>query len=349
MTRLDRALDLVVIDSVSGRESVIADYVVKRLSANPRLDIERIGDNVVARTTGSHPTRMIVAGHLDTVPGDPSRARIEDDVLTGLGACDMKGSLSVMVDLASDDMPHRVELTWVFYAREEVARAESGLRELIELRPDLVVGDVAVLAEPTGGVVEVGCQGTLRAAVTMVGVRAHTARPFMGTNAIHRLGAVIARVANYVPRVVAIDGVQFTEQMQVVMVDGGVAGNVVPDVARCVINYRFAPDRSHLDAEAALREFLGPLLDTGDLIEVQDWAPAALPGLDEPRLQELETLSNSVARAKVGWTDVATFQELGIPAANFGAGDPLLAHHPDERVSATELEHFARVLGAWID
>ena len=307
MTRLDRALDLVLIDSVSGREAAIADYVVHRLSSNPRLDIERIGDNVVARTTGSHSTRLIVAGHLDTVPGDPHRARIEGDVLTGLGACDMKGSLSVMVDLASDDRPHRVELTWVFYAREEITRVESGLRELIELRPDLVVGDVAVLAEPTGGVVEVGCQGTLRAAVTMAGVRAHTARPFMGTNAIHRLGAIIARVADYVPRVVAIDGVEFTEQMQVVMVDGGVAGNVVPDVARCVINYRFAPDRSHLDAESALRAFLGPLIDVGDSIEVQDWAPAALPSLDELRLRALETLSNSAARAKVGWTDVATF------------------------------------------
>lgn len=349
MTRLDRALDLVLIDSVSGRESALADYVVQRLSSNPRLDIERIGDNVVARTTGSHPTRLIVAGHLDTVPGDPSRARIDGETLTGIGACDMKGSLSVMVDLASDDRPHRVELTWVFYAREEIARSESGLRELIELRPDLVVGDVAVLAEPTGGVVEVGCQGSLRAAITMAGVRAHTARPFMGTNAIHRLGAVITRVADYVPRVVAIDGVEFTEQMQVVMVDGGVAGNVVPDVARCVINYRFAPDRSHVDAESALRAFLSPVIDAGDSIEVQDWASAARPGLDEPRLRDLEKLSNSAARAKVGWTDVATFQELGMPAANFGAGDPLLAHHPEERVTASELEHFARVLGDWIN
>ncbi len=349
MTRLERALDLVAIDSVSGRESAIADYVVARLSKNPRLEVERVGDNVVARTTGAHATRLIVAGHLDTVPGDPSGARIEGDVVTGLGACDMKGSLSVMVDLASVDEPHRTELTWVFYAREEIARSESGLRELIELRPDLLLGDVAVLGEPTGGVVEVGCQGTLRVTVTMAGVRAHTARPFMGTNAIHRLGAVITCIANYVPRVVAIDGVEFVEQMQVVMVDGGVAGNVVPDVAKAVINYRFAPDRSHVDAEAALRAFLAPLLETRDSITVQDWAPAASPGFDEPWLKRLEALSGNAARAKVGWTDVATFQELGIPAANFGAGDPLLAHHPDERVSASELEKFAQVLGAWID
>ena len=148
MTRLTQALDLVRIDSVSGRESAIADFVVERLSTNPRLDVERVGDNVVARTTGSHPTRLIVAGHLDTVPGDPGLAHIDGDVLSGLGACDMKGSLSVMVELASVDAPHRAELTWVFYAREEIARSESGLRELIELLPDLVIGDVAVLAEP---------------------------------------------------------------------------------------------------------------------------------------------------------------------------------------------------------
>lgn len=333
---------------MSGRESAIADYVVARLSTNPRLDVERVGDNVVARTTGSHATRLILAGHLDTVPGEPGLAHIEGDVLTGLGACDMKGSLSVMVDLASVDAPHRTELTWVFYAREEVARSESGLRELIELRPDLLIGDAAVLGEPTGGIVEVGCQGTLRAAVTMVGVRAHTARPFMGINAVHRLGAVINRVAEYVPRVAAIGGVEFTEQMQVVMVDGGVAGNVVPDVARCVINYRFAPDRSHADAEAALRSFLAPVIGAEDTVEVQDWAPAAAPGLEVAWLEGLASLSGSAARAKVGWTDVATFNELGVPAVNFGAGDPLLAHHPDERVTESELNEFARTLAAWI-
>lgn len=348
MTRLDRALELVRVNSVSGGESALADYVAARLSGNPRLAVERVGDNVVARTTGSHSTRLIVAGHLDTVPGDPAQARIEADALIGLGACDMKGSLSVMLDLACVDAPHRVELTWVFYAREEIARTESGLRELFELRPDLVQGDVAVLGEPTGGAVEVGCQGTMRASVTMAGIRAHTARPFMGVNAIHRLGAVLARVASYVPRVVAIGGVVFTEQMQVVMVDGGVAGNVVPDVARGVINYRFAPDRSASEAEAALRDFLAPVVEPTDAIEIQDWAPAAAPDLDAPWLASLASLSGADARAKVGWTDVATFQEFDVPAVNFGAGDPLLAHHPDERVTEGELEQFERVLAAWI-
>ncbi len=348
MTRLDRVMELVRIDSVSGGEAALADYVAARLSTNPRLEVERVGDNVVGRTAGTHATRLIIAGHLDTVPGDPQRARIEADSLIGLGACDMKGSLSVMLDLACADVAHPVELTWVFYAREEIARSESGLRELIELRPDLVQGDVAVLGEPTGGVVEVGCQGTMRVLVTMAGVRAHTARPFMGVNAVHRLGAVIARVADYVPRVVAIGGVEFTEQMQVVMVDGGVAGNVVPDVAHCVINYRFAPDRSSSEAESALRSFLAPVIGDTDSVEVQDWAPAGSPDLDLALLATLETLSGSAARAKVGWTDVATFQEFGVPAVNFGAGDPLLAHHPDERVTEGELEQFAQVLSAWI-
>ena len=348
MTRLELARDLVLIDSVSGNEAALASYVAARLSQNPRLDIERVGDNVVARTTGAHSTRLIIAGHLDTVPGDPSAARIDGETLIGLGACDMKGSLSVMLDLASVDAVHGAELTWVFYAREEIARAKSGLRELLELRPDLVRGDAAVLGEPTDGVVEVGCQGSLRVAVTMRGVRAHTARPYMGRNAVHRLGAVISRVADYAPRVVELEGVAFTEQMQVVEVDGGVAGNVVPDVARCVINHRFAPDRTSEEAESALRHYLEAVIEVSDSIEVLDWSPAASPALGAQPLRLLEGLSGRVARAKVGWTDVATFQEMGIPAVNFGAGDPLLAHHPDERVSAEELERFAQVLGAWI-
>jgi succinyl-diaminopimelate desuccinylase len=348
MSRLDEAMALVRIDSVSGNESAIAGVVERALRENPHLDVERIGDNVIARTTGLHSTRLLVAGHLDTVPGDVTAASIDGDRLTGLGACDMKGSLSVMLELAREKRPRPVEVTWVFYAREEIARAQSGLLEVGELRPDLLQADAAVLAEPTGGFVEAGCQGTLRVIVELRGRRAHTARPFVGVNALHRLGDLLSRVATYEPRVVEIEGVVFSEQLQAVAVEGGIASNVVPDLARCTLNHRVAPDRTRDDALAWLKQFLRDSLDDGDTIEVADWAPSSPPALSNERLAALAALSHSPARAKVGWTDVATFAELGIAATNFGAGDPLLAHRSDEYVTTHDLDQFASVLDAWL-
>ncbi len=260
----------------------------------------------------------------------------------------MKGSLAVMLEVARNEKPRPVEVTWVFYAREEIARAQSGLLEIGELRPDLLQADAAVLAEPTGGVVEAGCQGTLRVAIQLRGRRAHTARPFMGVNALHRLGELLSRVGSYVPRVVEIDGVSYTEQLQAVAVEGGVAPNVVPDLAGCTLNHRVAPDRTRGEAMAWLVEFLADFLDDDDNIEVLDWAPSSPPALSNVRLDALVSLSKSPARAKMGWTDVATFRELGIAATNFGAGDPLMAHRTDEFVTSEELDQFAVVLDAWL-
>ena len=348
MSRLDDALALVAIGSVSRSESAIAHYVEEALRNVSTLDVERVGDNVVARTTGHHSTRVIVAGHLDTVPGDSSAAYVADGVLFGVGACDMKGSLAVMLDLAQSSKSRSVELTWVFYAREEIARSESGLSEVFELRPDLLAGDLAVVAEPTGGVVEAGCQGSMRVEITLRGRRAHTARPFTGVNAIHRLGTLIERVAQYQPRTCVLDGVAYVEQLQVVSVSGGVAANVVPDEARVVLNHRVAPDRDAATAEEALRDLLDGLLVEGDDFRVIDFAPPAPPSLHDERLQRLVALTGESARGKVGWTDVGTFMERGVPATNFGAGDPLLAHRSDEFVTSAELDEFARVLEAWL-
>jgi succinyl-diaminopimelate desuccinylase len=349
VNRLEEALKLVATDSVSHNEAALATLVESILRTNANLDVERVGDNVVARTTGMHGARLLVAGHLDTVPGDASQAVIDGDALRGVGACDMKGSLSVMLELATDPKTRSTEATWVFYAREEISRSQSGLLEIAELRPDLLEAEVAILAEPTGGVVEAGCQGTLRVSIELSGQRAHTARPFAGRNALHRLGNVLYKVASYEPRSVSIDGVTFVEQLQAVSVGGGVAPNVVPDLANCTLNHRVAPDRTLEDAVAWLRGFLGESLEDADTFEVIDWAPPALPMLENDRLRSLVTLTNSPARAKMGWTDVATFAELGVPAANFGAGDPLLAHHSDEFVTESELDEFARVLGDWLN
>jgi succinyl-diaminopimelate desuccinylase len=348
VSRLDDALALVAIDSVSRGEAAIAHHVAIVLAHNPDLDVERIGDNVVARTIGHHATRLLVAGHLDTVPGDASAASIVGDELRGVGACDMKGSLAVMLELASKPTPRSVEVTWVFYAREEISRSDSGLSEIVELRPELLDADAAILAEPTDGHVEAGCQGTLRVSVEMIGARAHTARPFVGRNAIHRLGDVVTKVASYEPRTAVIDGIEFVEQLQVVDIVGGVAPNVVPDRASCTLNHRVAPDRTKDEAVAWLVEFLGEVTGEGDTVSVVDWAPSAVPSMTNERLTALVALTGVPAKGKVGWTDVATFAELKIPATNFGAGDPLLAHRSDEFVTLAQLDQFATVLSAWL-
>jgi len=343
--------DLVAIPSVSGEEGLLAARVEQALRACDWLEVTRLGDNVVARTSLGRDQRLVLAGHLDTVPPNQNAApRFEGDTVWGLGASDMKGGLAVMLDLATNVTEPSVDLTWCFYACEEVDRSRSGLLELWQQRPDLLAGDAAVLGEPTGALVEAGCQGTMRVRITLRGVRAHTARPFTGRNAIHRLGPLLERVAGWEGRVVTIDGCTYAEQLQVVAVAGGVAANVVPDEAQVTLNHRYAPDRGGDEAETFLRELLDPFVEpgTGDSFEVLDAGDGAPPSLDQPLLRALVEQSGSPPRAKVGWTDVASFWAHGVPAANFGPGDPLLAHHPDERVSAPALERARATLLAVI-
>ncbi len=335
----------VAIPSVSGDERAIADEVEGTLRRVDGLEVTRIGDNVVARTTGSRSRRVIVAGHLDTVPGDQGVA-VADGRVTGLGACDMKGSVAVMVAIAASGQAHGSELTWIFYAREEIPRVHSGLLELVDAAPELLDADVAILCEPTSVHVEAGCQGVARLRVELRGERAHTARPWRGRNAIHRLAGPIAAVAGYTPRVVELDGVTYTEQLQAVEVTGGVSGNVVPDAATLTVSQRVAPDRSAADAVAELRGTFAPFLEDGDAIEVLDEVDPAPPHLDDPVLARLVELSGSAPRAKLGFTDVATFASRGVPAANFGAGNPELAHHRGEFVHADELRRCYDVLSA---
>jgi succinyl-diaminopimelate desuccinylase len=253
-----------------------------------------------------------------------------------------------MLDLATTAQAPGVDVTWCFYAREEISRNQSGLLELWQQRPDLLAGDAAILGEPTSAVVEAGCQGTMRVRIALRGVRAHTARPFTGRNAIHRLGALLLRVADWPPREVVLDGCTYAEQLQAVGIEGGVASNVVPDEAVVTLNHRYAPDRGRAEAEAFLHELLDPVLelDAGDTWEMLDAGDGAPPSLDHPLLKALVEQSGAPPKAKVGWTDVASFWEHGVPAANFGPGDPLVAHHPDERVSRQQLERARDVLAA---
>lgn len=334
--------ELVDIPSVSHDERALADHVEMALRAVPWLEVTRVANNVVARTQlGRAGGRLILAGHLDTVPANGNeKARIEGDVCWGLGSADMKAGCAVFLELARTVAEPALDVTYVFYECEEVASRYSGLRTLAAARPELLEGDAAVLGEPTGAAIEAGCQGTLRLELTLGGVRAHTARPWKGRNAIHRLAPVLERCASYTGRRPVLDGCEFAEALQAVHVDGGVAGNVVPDEARAVLNHRFAPDRSVDEAVAQVREVLGDAVDEagGDRVELVDSAAGALPGLTHPLLARLVAAAGASPRAKLGWTDVAFFSARGIPATNFGPGDPGVAHAADERVDRAELE-----------
>ena len=346
---LGLAAELVGIPSVSRDESALAGRVEAELRRSGALLVERIGDSVVARSDYGRPARVLLAGHLDTVPPSGALgAHLEGDTLRGLGAVDMKSGLAVFLRLAAGIASADVDATFVFYACEEIEREANALAAIAASRPELLAADAAVLGEPTGGVVEAGCQGTMRAELSVTGRRAHTARPFTGVNAVHRLGAVLAVLESYRSRRVVLDGCEYVEQLQAVAVSGGVANNVVPDAASVTLNYRFAPDRDPQAAEAELRALFAAAVDTstGDGLVVVDMAAGAPPGLGHPLLARLTEASGAPPRAKVGWTDVATIAALGIPATNFGPGDPLLAHTPDEVVTAAELVHAHDVLAS---
>ena len=336
---------LVDIPSVSHEEAALTDHLEARLRRLPHLTVEKVGPNLVARTSLGRSTRVVLAGHTDTVPPNGNeRARIEGDVLWGVGSADMKGGLAVMLALAETVPDPAVDVTWVLYAGEEVAAEHNGLAHLARDRPDLLAGDVAILGEPTDGEIEAGCQGTLRVVVTVQGARAHTARPWKGRNAIHRLGEVLRLVAGFEERRPVIDGCEYREALQAVAVTGGVAGNVVPDEATVTVNRRFAPDRTVEEAEAEVRALLAPALEDGDDVTLVDAAPAAAPGLDHPMLRRLIDDHALPVRAKLGWTDVARFAALGIPACNLGPGDASLAHTAEERVERGSLERTYGVL-----
>lgn len=331
--------DLVDLPSPSFHEGPVVEMLEAELRAVPWLVVERVGDNLVARTHLDRDTRLVLAGHTDTVPAnDNDTARIDGDVLWGLGSCDMKGGLAVMLELARTVAEPIVDVTYVFYAREEVEAAHSGLLELLTERPDLLAGDVALLGEPTRSAIEAGCQGTMRYQVTFTGRRAHTARAWMGVNAVQRMAGLLTALERYEPRRPVIAGCEFHEGLQAVAVEGGIAGNVVPDVATLTINHRFAPDRSIDEANEHVRQFIEEHIGDEDSAERVDVAGGAWPATDHPLVQRLAERNALEVRAKLGWTDVARFAEAGIPAANFGPGDPTLAHAPDERVEREDVE-----------
>ncbi|MFD0683181.1 succinyl-diaminopimelate desuccinylase [Actinomadura fibrosa] len=327
----DLTAAIVDVESVSGGEKALADAVEAALSVLPHLDVVREGNNVIARTGLGRGERVVLAGHLDTVPLNGNLpSRVEGDRLYGCGTSDMKSGVAVALRLAATVTEPNRDITYVFYECEEIEAERNGLRLLAETRPELLQGDFAVLMEPTGGQIEGGCQGTIRVEVTARGERAHSARAWMGSNAIHTAGRILDVLRAYEPTQPVVDGLTYREGLNAVFIRGGIAGNVIPDECTVTVNYRFAPDKTLDEAEAYLREVFA-----GFEVEVTDGSSAARPGLTHPAAAAFVASvasDGAEVRAKLGWTDVARFSELGVPAVNYGPGEPTLAHTKDEYV-----------------
>jgi succinyl-diaminopimelate desuccinylase len=362
--RLDLSADVltltrVLVDtpSVSGTEEPLADAVEAALRALGGLEVERVGNTVLARTNLDRPGRVVLAGHLDTVPiadNLPSEIREVDGVqrLYGCGTSDMKSGDAVMLRLAGRfgvpgaEPAH--DLTFVFYDNEEVEAVKNGLGRVAREKRGWLYGDLAILLEGTDGEIEGGCQGTLRARLETKGRRAHSARSWLGVNAVHALGGALTALAAYRPREVDIDGLTFREGLNAVGISGGVAGNVIPDEAALTVNFRYAPDRDEDAAEAHVREVFAEVIAAGATLTVTDNAGGALPGLGEPAAAAFVAAVGRPARAKLGWTDVARFAAFGIPALNFGPGDPTLAHTREEHVRVDRLRPAEDALIAYL-
>jgi len=331
---IDLTAALVDVRSVSGEEAEIADLVERSLQLHaPHLEITRSGNAVLARTNLGRERRVVLAGHLDTVPINQNfPSRREGEILHGCGTVDMKGGDAVMLAIAALSQNASHDLTFIFYDCEEIEAERNGLTRIQKDLVEWLQGDLAIVCEPSNGTVEAGCQGTMRIDLRTTGKRAHTARAWMGKNAIHGMGEALRRLEQYEARIVDIDGCTYREGLQAVKITGGVAGNVVPDECVLSVNHRFAPDRSPEQAEEHLRT----VFDGYD-VTVTDFAAGALPGLNAPAAQELIRAAGGTPVAKLGWTDVARFAALGMPAVNFGPGDPTLAHTQEENVPVQQI------------
>ena len=335
---------VVDVPSESHQEAVLADLVEQALSKYAHLTVERDGNTVVARTNLGRDERVLIGGHLDTVPAAGNLpSRLDGERLYGLGACDMKGGVAVALLLAAELTNPVRDVTYVFYECEEIESEYNGLKRLAETRPDWLAADLALLMEPSNADVEAGCQGTLRAEIRTSGRRAHSARHWKGENAIHGAGELLNRLNAYQPRRVLIDGLEYREGLSAVGITGGVAGNVIPDECILTVNYRFAPGVSESEASDHIREVFA-----GYDVTIVDAIAGALPGLDRPAARDFVEAVGATPKPKFGWTDVARFTVLGIPAMNFGPGNAELAHTRDEYVEVGQLRQSVAKLRAWL-
>ncbi len=343
---VELTMDICNIESVSGGEGKLADAIEQSLQL-PHLSVIRDGNAIVATTKNSG-DKVIIAGHIDTVPvANNLPAQLHhferEQVIVGRGSVDMKGGVAVMLKLAAEITDPSFCVSWIFYDNEEVESSKNGLGRLIKNHPALADAKFAILCEPTSALVEGGCNGTLRVKISTRGVKAHSARPWMGENAIHKASEILGRLATYHCQTIEVDGLDYRESLNAVSIRAGIAGNVIPDLCEVEVNYRFAPSRSEQEAKAVIAE-LFPEFD----LEFVDLAVGARPGLNTEWAKAFLVSTGQDPRPKYGWTDVARFSQLGIPAINYGPGDPSLAHADNENLPVGHLFDVEKGLRSWL-
>ncbi len=330
---------LVDIPSVTGGEAQLRDAIAHRLSRFPAVSV---ADSLVVGEPQSGATLLV--GHLDTVPLQGHvGSTIEGGRVFGLGATDMKAGIAVMVHLLEDLGPARVAA--VFYAGEEGPLTGNQLATVLEAAPWLREAESAIVLEPTDRNLEAGCQGVINADVVFEGEAAHSARPWLGDNAVTKAGEFLTAMRKLEPELHVVEGLEFKEVISVTMAHGGIARNVIPSEFVMNVNYRFAPDRPRDEAISHLESVCAE----ADRFAVTDVAPAGAVHSKHPLFLDLAAASGATFQGKQGWTDVAQLSEAGIPAVNFGPGEPALAHKPGESVRVDDLawayESISKVAG----
>ena len=341
-----RTLELIDVPSESRDEGALGGYVLGALEAGG-VAVRDAGDTCVLAGVlerGQRPL-VLLAGHLDTVPAQGNHpGRVDDDAVHGLGAADMKGSLAVIIELAlAGAGGGPVDLGYVFFGREELPVDESALTPLLEREAGLRGADLVLMMEPTAGAVQAGCLGNVNATWTFRGRSGHSARPWLADNAVHQAGAGIAALAAREPVAHEFEKLVFTEVVSVTRVAGGIAQNVVPDIATAHVNHRYPPGMAAADAEARLRGWCEP---AGELV-VDSHAPSAPVAAGHPLVRTLVEAGDLAVEAKQAWTPIAEFAAHGLPAVNLGPGDPALAHTRDEHVEIAALAGVYELLAGW--
>ncbi len=341
-----RTLQLVDAPSESRGEVELCASVLATLQAGG-VDARDAGDTcVLAGVTerGDKPL-VLLGGHLDTVPAQGNiPGRIVDGGVHGLGASDMKGACAVMIELALARAGGAIDLGYVFFGREELPLADSALTPLFAREPGLATADLAVMMEPTAGQIQAGCLGNVNATWTFHGRSGHSARPWQADNAIHRAAEGIGALTAVAPAPRIFDGLEFTEVVSVTKVSGGIAANVIPAEASAHVNYRYAPGRSALEADA----WLHGLCDPFGTLRIDSNAPSAPVATGNPLVGRLHAAGAFAVAPKQAWTPVAEFAAAGVDAINFGPGDPVHAHQVSEQVSIEALVHAYETLASFV-
>lgn len=325
-----------------GEEKELCDLLAVRFP-----QCRRYGNSIVVPLTraGGRP-HVALVGHLDTVRTENGPARREGDRIFGAGASDMKAGLAVMMAIADDAAALPVDLTLVFYAREEGPYAENELGPVLDADPELRSIDLAVCLEPSDNKLHLGCCGTIHATVTFAGRTGHSARPWEGDNAIVKAAPLLARLAALEPIHHVIDGHDYRTVTTVTLANGGRGRNVVPDAFVLNLNHRFAPTTSLGEAQADIVALVGT--EGAPVVTFTDLSPAAMPSASHPLVQKLIAFGVRGIEPKQAWTDVARFSALGIPAINFGPGENAQAHQKNESTSVDLLVDGHRIVVGWL-